>query len=148
MNGNGPTVSIKKISASAATPHYAHETDSAADLFSSESAVLFAGKTLGIKTGITLAFPPGYAGQVRAKSGLALAGIVVHGGVIDHSYRGEIIVILHNLSTETKRFNIGDKLGQLFLERVEQAYFQEVEVLPEAVTQQPRGTGGFGSTGI
>lgn len=100
-----------------------------------------------IKTGLFLALPPGYEAQVRPRSGLALKkGITVLNspGTIDADYRGEIGVILVNLSNEFFTIQDGDRIAQLVFAQVEQAKFFEVETLNETT----RGHAGFGSTGI
>jgi len=100
-----------------------------------------------IPTGLFIELPLGVEAQVRSRSGLALKkGISVLNapGTVDADYRGEIGVILINLSQEDFTVNDGDRIAQLVLARHERATFELVETLSE--TQ--RGTGGFGSTGI
>ncbi|QSS97921.1 dUTP diphosphatase [Psychroflexus sp. ALD_RP9] len=100
-----------------------------------------------IKTGLFIALPSGYEAQVRPRSGLALKkGVTVLNspGTIDADYRGEIGVILVNLSNEIFKIKNGDRIAQLVFAKVEQANFLEVESLNETT----RGHGGFGSTGI
>ena len=100
-----------------------------------------------IPTGLYIELPLGVEAQVRSRSGLALKkGISVLNapGTVDADYRGEIGVILINLSQEDFTINDGDRIAQLVLARHERATFELVETLSE--TQ--RGTGGFGSTGI
>lgn len=99
-----------------------------------------------IKTGLFVELPKGTEAQVRPRSGLALKkGISVLNspGTIDADYRGEIGIILINLSNETFEVNQGDRIAQLVFASYQQAQFIEVEQLSE--TQ--RGEGGFGSTG-
>ncbi len=99
-----------------------------------------------IKTGLFIELPKGTEAQVRPRSGLALKkGISVLNspGTIDADYRGEIGVILINLSNEAFEVNQGDRIAQLVFTQYQQAEFIEVEQLSE--TQ--RGEGGFGSTG-
>lgn len=101
---------------------------------------------LAIPTGLAFAFPPGYEGQVRPRSGLALRhGITLLNapGTIDSDYRGEVHVILVNLSQEPFTLRRGDRVAQLVVAPVTVAGLQEVSVLEET----PRGAGGFGSTG-
>ena len=104
------------------------------------------GRTL-VKTGIFIEIPEGYEAQVRPRSGLALKkGITVLNspGTIDADYRGEIGVILINLSNEDFVIENGERIAQLVFSSVEQAQWIEVEILSET----NRGEGGFGSTGI
>ncbi|GGE33975.1 dUTP diphosphatase [Psychroflexus planctonicus] len=99
-----------------------------------------------VKTGLFIALPKGYEAQVRPRSGLALKkGISVLNspGTIDADYRGEIGVILINLSKEEFTIQNGDRIAQLVIARHEQAEWIEVEELDETT----RGVGGFGSTG-
>ena len=99
-----------------------------------------------IPTGLKIALPENYEAQVRPRSGFALKqGVTVLNtpGTIDADYRGEIGVILINLSNEPVVVKDGDRVAQLVIARYEQAQWEEVEVLSET----DRGTGGFGSTG-
>jgi dUTP pyrophosphatase len=100
-----------------------------------------------IKTGLFIALPEGYEAQVRPRSGLAYKkGISVLNspGTIDADYRGEIGVILVNLSNEEFIVADGERIAQMVVAKCEQANFIEVEVLNET----ERGAGGFGSTGV
>ena len=100
-----------------------------------------------VKTGLFIALPPGYEAQVRPRSGLAAKkGITVLNapGTIDADYRGEIGVILINLSKENFTISDGDRIAQLIIAQYNQAHWEEVTVLEET----ERGTGGFGSTGM
>lgn len=104
------------------------------------------GRTL-VKTGLFLEIPEGYEAQVRPRSGLALKkGITVLNspGTIDADYRGEVGVILVNLSNEDFVIENGERIAQLVFAKVEQAEWLPVEVL----SNTNRGEGGFGSTGI
>lgn len=100
-----------------------------------------------VPTGLFLAIPQGYEVQVRPRSGLALKqGITCLNtpGTIDPDYRGEVGVILVNLSAETQIIRNGDRIAQLVVQRVERAAWQVVGALSET----ERSTGGFGHTGI
>lgn len=99
-----------------------------------------------IPTGLFISLPAGFEAQVRPRSGLALKkGITVLNspGTIDADYRGEICVILINLSTEPFLIEDGERIAQMVIARHEQAQWIEVEVLDET----ERGAGGFGHTG-
>lgn len=99
-----------------------------------------------VKTGLFVEIPVGFEIQVRPRSGLAFKkGVTVLNspGTIDADYRGEIGVLLVNLSSETFVVNDGERIAQLVLAAHQQADWQEVEVLEES----NRGQGGFGSTG-
>ena len=100
-----------------------------------------------IKTGLFIALPAGYEAQVRPRSGLAYKnGLTVLNspGTIDADYRGEIGVILVNLSNDNFTVNDGERIAQLVVAKHEQADFAEVAELNET----SRGAGGFGSTGV
>ena len=113
-----------------------------------ESVTLQPLERQAIPTGIFIALPGGTEAQVRPRSGLALKrGLTILNspGTIDADYRGELQVILINLSNEPQTLNDGDRIAQLVIARHETAVWQPAESLPDA-TQ--RGTGGFGSTGV
>jgi dUTP pyrophosphatase len=131
-------------------PSYAHQGDAGADLYAREDVVLAprGGRTL-VPTGVAVALPPGYAGFVLPRSGLALR----HGvtclntpGLIDAGYRDELRVLLVNTDpTAAYEVKRGDRIAQLVIQAVESAKFSETgqEDLPEST----RGRGGFGHTG-
>lgn len=99
-----------------------------------------------IPTGLFIELPEGYEAQIRPRSGLALKqGITVLNtpGTIDSDYRGEICVILINLSDKTVIINDGDRICQMVISKVEKIEWENVEVLEET----SRGAGGFGHTG-
>ncbi len=128
-------------------PAYAHPGDAGADLVTAVDVTLQPGERALVPTGIAMAVPEGYVALVHPRSGLAARhglSIVNTPGTIDAGYRGEVKVLLVNLDpTEPIELRRGDRVAQLVLQRVEQAAFTEVEVLPESV----RGGGGYGSTG-
>lgn len=100
-----------------------------------------------VKTGLFMEIPVGFECQVRPRSGLALKkgiGIVNSPGTIDADYRGEVGVILINLSNETFFVEDGERIAQLVFARVEQAEWMQTELLSDT----DRGEGGFGSTGV
>ncbi len=104
------------------------------------------GDRIAVPTGLTMAIPRGYEGQVRPRSGLALkSGITCLNspGTIDADYRGEVKVILINHGAEDVAIRRGDRIAQLLITPVEQAVWEEVDSLDETA----RGAGGFGSTG-
>lgn len=99
-----------------------------------------------VPTGLYIAVPPGYEAQVRPRSGLAIKkGITVLNspGTIDADYRGEVCIILVNLSSETFVIEDGERIAQMVIARHEQAEWQLVDTLDET----ERGAGGFGHTG-
>ncbi len=144
---SGCAVKIRKLSPDAHLPEYAHFGDSGADLFATEAAVLQPMQRQAIGTGLAAEVPRGYELQVRPKSGLAIkSGLTVLNtpGTIDFGYRGEIKVILINLSSEAYEVEKGQKIAQLVVAPVATAEFVEVRELSDTA----RGEGGFGSTGL
>ncbi len=108
--------------------------------------VLAPGERLLVPTGLALEIPPGWEGQVRPRSGLALRhgiAMVNAPGTIDSDYRGEVGVLLINLGDAPFTLRRGDRIAQLVVARVERIEWQEVAALAES----GRGDGGFGSTG-
>lgn len=111
-----------------------------------EDLVLVPGARALVPTGLYLEIPVGYEAQVRPRSGLALKrGLTVLNapGTVDADYRGEVGVILINLSAEEQRIESGDRVAQLLFAPVTMGELLEVQVLEDTT----RGSGGFGSTG-
>lgn len=99
-----------------------------------------------VPTGLYIALPKGFEAQIRPRSGLAIKkgiGVLNSPGTIDADYRGEICIILVNLSSDDFVVEDGERVAQMVIARHEQAVWQEVEVLNET----ERGAGGFGHTG-
>ncbi|HEX6901563.1 MAG TPA: dUTP diphosphatase [Thermoanaerobaculia bacterium] len=108
--------------------------------------VLRPGERLLVPTGIVLEIPPGWEGQVRPRSGLALRhgiGVLNAPGTIDSDYRGEVAVILVNLGEAPFSLRRGDRVAQLVISRVEPVEWEEADTVEDS----SRGSGGFGSTG-
>ncbi len=125
-----------------------YETAGAAglDLRADEPFALAPGERRLVPTGLALEIPPGYEGQVRPRSGLAVRhgiALVNAPGTIDSDYRGEVQVILVNLGQAPVSFARGDRIAQLVIAPVTRAALEVVEDL----TATDRGAGGFGSTG-
>ncbi|WP_055436258.1 dUTP diphosphatase [Lacinutrix algicola] len=141
---------IKIINKSAhALPHYETVASAGMDLRANikESITLQPMERAIVPTGLFLELPIGVEAQVRPRSGLAAKkGVTVLNapGTIDADYRGEIGVILINLSSETFIVENGERIAQLVIAKHERAEWQQVETLSET----DRGEGGFGSTGI
>jgi dUTP pyrophosphatase len=130
-------------------PAYATEQSAGMDLRANltEPVVLKPLERRLIPTGLHISLPKGFEAQVRPRSGLALKhGLTVLNspGTIDADYRGEIGVVLINLSQEEFTVNDGERIAQLVIARHEQADFIEVE----ALDQTERGEGGYGHTGV
>ena len=131
-----------------ALPLPSHATDGAAglDLRADAAVSLAPGERALVPTGLVVAIPPGFEGQVRPRSGLALREGVTclnSPGTIDSDYRGELGVILANLGQKPVTIQRGDRIAQLAVARVERAELVEGKTLP----QSRRGEGGFGHTG-
>ena len=141
-----PKIKIQKINDSAKVPNYAHRGDAGLDFYSAEeNYVLKPGERKGFSTGIKMEIPDGYAGLIWDKSGLAAKqGIKIMAGVIDSTYRGEVIVLLINLGNKNYLVEKNTKISQMLIQKIEQAEIEMVEDLN--ITK--RGGGGFGSTGI
>ncbi len=135
---------IKRLNNDAKPPAYAKEGDAGLDLFSAEDYTL-APKTRHLfKMGFAMEIERGYVALDWDKSGLAYKkGIKTMGGVIEHTYRGELGIILYNTSDEPFEVKKGDKVAQLLFQPIARAEVEETATLSETV----RGTGGFGSTG-
>ncbi len=129
-------------------PSYATAQSAGMDLKANlkEPVVLQPLQRMLVPTGLYIALPEGYEAQVRPRSGLAIKhGITVLNtpGTVDADYRGEVCVILVNLSQEPFEIVPGERIAQMVIARHEQVEWEEVEVLDETT----RGAGGFGSTG-
>lgn len=128
-------------------PAYASGGAAGMDVVAAETLTIRPGTRHAVATGFAMAIPPGYEVQVRPRSGLALKhGITCLNtpGTIDSDYRGEVKVILANLSDEPFEIRRGDRIAQLVPAPVQRAAFAEVDRLDDTA----RGAGGFGSTGV
>ncbi len=140
-------VLVKKINENAKMPSYAHFGDAGVDLYAARDTVVPPHGRALVPTGLKIAIPNGYEGQVRPKSGLALKhGITVLNtpGTVDAPYRGEVGVILFNSSDNEYVARSGEKIAQMVFCKVENAEFELADELPDT----DRGEGGFGSTGL
>ena len=108
--------------------------------------VLEKGHTALLPTGFAMALPPGFEAQIRPRSGLAVKhgiGLINSPGTIDADYRGEVKIAVINLGPKAYRFQRGDRIAQMVIQKVYMAGLQEVAILDET----RRNTGGFGHTG-
>jgi|SRR5947209_5157816 len=138
---------VSRLHPSARLPTRAYDGDAGLDLYALEPAVLAPGDRASVATGLAVEIPPGQAGLVLPRSGLAARhgiSVVNAPGLIDAGYRGEVRVLLLNTDRH-HRFELaaGDRIAQLVLVRVEAPELVEVDAL--AVSK--RGAGGFGSSG-
>lgn len=141
-------VNFKKLDERAITPTYGSQFSAGADLYAvADGDICIApGETVLIHTYLSMEIPEGFGGFIFARSGLASKkGLAPANkvGVIDADYRGEIMVALHNHSSEIQTVSNGERVAQLVIMPFMAAEFIECENLSETV----RGQGGFGSTG-
>jgi dUTP pyrophosphatase len=141
------SVAVRRLERDLPLPTYAREGDAGLDLHAATPVTLAPGARALVRTGIAVAIPPGCAGFVLPRSGLALRhGVTVLNapGLIDAGYRGELQVLLVNLDPRAAvTLERGERVAQLVIQRVEAAALVEVTELPGS----ERGAGGFGSTG-
>lgn len=139
-------VAVKRLRPGAELPRYMSSGASGMDLAAAEPCVLGPGERALVPTGIALAIPEGWEGQVRPRSGLAARyGVTCLNapGTIDFDYRGEVQVVLVNHGSEPFAVTPGMRIAQLVIAPVTRAGLEIVEELPAT----DRGVGGFGSTG-
>jgi dUTP pyrophosphatase len=138
---------IQRLDPGLPLPSRAHPGDAGTDLFAAADVELAPGQRAVVPTGIAIALPDGYAAFVHPRSGLAArhgVTLVNAPGTVDAGYRGEIRVTLLNTDpARPVRFQRGDRIAQLVIQRVAVPVFTEVATLPGSA----RGDGGFGSTG-
>ena len=141
-------VKIKKLNENAKIPTYGTEFSAGADIYAciDEDVKILPGATATIKTGISVETPEGFMLLVFARSGLSIKqGLAPANkvGVVDSDYRGEVIVALHNHSSEAEVVSNGDRVAQMVFVPYFKANFEETTSLSNTA----RGAGGFGSTG-
>ena len=138
---------VARLKAEAQLPSRAHAGDAGLDLHACEEAHLGPGERWSVGTGVGLEIPPGHAGLVLPRSGLAREhgiALVNAPGLIDSGYRGELRVLLLNTDpAETFRIEVGDRIAQLLVTPIAEPEPVEVDSLAESA----RGGGGFGSSG-
>ena len=137
-------IKIQRIS-DVKLPEYAHDGDAGMDIYSSVDCVLRPGEKQLIKTGISIAIPNGYVGLIWDRSGMALKhSLHVLAGVVDSGYRGEVGVVIINLSDKEFEITKDMRVAQMLIQPVASVQIQEVKSLQET----SRNKGGFGSTGL
>ena len=140
-------VPVQVLAADLPLPMYARDGDAGLDLHAATDVALAPGARVLVPTGVALAIPPGFAGFVLPRSGLALRhGLTLLNtpGLIDAGYRGEVQVLLVNHGDSLVKLSRGDRIAQLVIQRIEHATLVPVNELPPST----RGAGGFGSTGV
>ena len=141
-------INLKKLNEKAIIPTYGSRFSAGADLYAlpGDAITIMPGETVLIHTGISLEIPDGYGGFIFARSGLSTKrGLAPANkvGVVDSDYRGEIMVSVHNHSSEAQTVEGGERVAQFVIMPYLSAEFVETDTL----TDTARGTGGFGSTG-
>jgi len=140
-------IKVKRLDPDLPIPRKATDGSSGFDIYSRVDQIINPGEFKGIPAGIVLEIPKGYEVQVRPRSGLALKhgiGILNSPGTIDSDYRGEVVVILFNLSKEPFGVKKGDRIAQIVPVKLPEVKLVEADNL----TETSRGSGGFGSTGV
>ena len=137
-------IKVKKLKEDAKLPTHGHPGDAGMDIYSTEDVVFPPGEQALVHTGIALEIPEGYVGLIWDKSGISFnTGLKVMGGVIDASYRGEIIMNFLNTSQKEVIIEKGYKMAQMLIQKFEHCDIVEVDEISETV----RGLGREGSTG-
>lgn len=139
-------VKIKKLDDNAQIPEYQTEGSAGFDFHSAEDVIVDRNCTVLVKTGLSFEIPEGYEMQVRPRSGLALdkqLTVLNSPGTVDSDYRGDVGVIIHNSGNRAQQIEIGDRIAQGVIKKVEKVTFNEQAELEKT----ERGQGGFGSTG-
>jgi len=137
------SLAIKKLDPQATLPTRAHEGDAGLDMYSLEDIVLAPGQGTVAKTGVALVIPEGHVGIIHDRSSLGKAGIKTLGGVIDAGYRGDVGIIMRNLTNAEIKLKKGERIAQLIIYPIATPSPVEVEELDDS----DRGAAGFGSTG-
>jgi dUTP pyrophosphatase len=136
-------IEVMKTSPNATLPTRAHPDDAGMDLYGLEDIRLEPGQGVVTRTGIALAIPAGHTGLVADRSSMAKRGIKTAGGVIDAGYRGEVHIVLWNISREVQELKQGERIAQMLVVPVRTPAVKEVRKL----TETARGAKGFGSSG-
>ena len=141
-----PKIKIQKIDENTKVPNYAHQGDAGLDFYSAEeNYILKPQERKGFSTGVKMEIPDGYVGLIWDKSGLAAKyGVKTMAGVIDSTYRGEVMIVLINLGNKEYLVEKNAKIAQMLIQKIEQA---EIEIVDD-LNVTKRGGGGFGSTGM
>ena len=137
------TVKFIKLLEDAIPFKYSRETDACMDMYAAEDATVWPNHTTKVFSGIAVQLPIGFEGIVRDRSGLALKGIHVHTGTIDEEYRGDISVIMNNLTEAPFYIKKGMRIAQFTIKPVHRIELEEVQEL----SNTERGSNGFGSSG-
>ncbi|PJF38191.1 MAG: dUTP diphosphatase, partial [Phototrophicales bacterium] len=123
---------VKRLSDTAILPKYQREGDAALDIYADQSAVILPGKHAIISTGVAFALPPGHVGLIWDRGGMA-ANHVLHtmAGVVDENYRGELMIVMINLSDRAYQIEQGDRIAQMIIQPVVHVELEEADQLDE-----------------
>lgn len=137
-------VPVKILHKDAVLPEYKRPGDAGMDLYATHDVLLEPNAQETVHTGIAMAIPDGYVGLIWDRSGMAADyGIKTLAGVIDSNYRGEVCVVLCNLSRFHYKVEKGDRIAQMIIQEVEEVVIH----MTDELTESNRGEAGFGSTG-
>ena len=137
-------IKVKKLNTDAKLPTHGYIGDAGMDFYTTEEVIFQSGKQMRVPTGIAVEIPEGYVGLIWDKSSVSFnLGLKVMGGVIDSSYRGEIIMNLLNTSDAEVKLEKGQKVAQMIIQKFEHCDILEVSELSDT----SRGVGREGSTG-
>jgi dUTP pyrophosphatase len=134
---------IRRLDPAAVLPTRAHHDDAGLDLYALEDSAVAPGEGKLLRTGVAVAVPAGHVGLVCDRSSMAKRGLKTAGGVIDAGYRGEVGVVVWNLSREAVHVKKGERCAQMLVIPIAVPAPVEADDLGQTV----RGAGGFGSTG-
>jgi dUTP pyrophosphatase len=137
------SINILRLSPDATLPTRAHADDAGLDLYSLEDTLLEPRQGKMARTGIALALPEHHVGMIADRSSLAKKGLKTAGGIIDAGYRGEIQIVIWNISAEPIQLRRGERIAQMLIIPIATPAVKEVTTLDETA----RGEKGFGSSG-
>lgn len=138
----GLKLKVRRVDSKAILPTRAYEGDSCYDIYAVRDVIIQPGSYEAIPTGLALEPPVGYGVQLRGRSSYGCFGKLPYMGTMDNGYRGEVALTYYNFSKEPVEIKVGDKIGQLWLEKV--AHYEVVEV--DELSESERGNKGFGSS--
>lgn len=134
---------IKRLAPNAELVPFDHPTDAGMDIRLIEDITLVPHVPTKVRSGLAMEIPEGYVGLIWDKSSIGAIGVKTLGGVVDAGYRGEVFIVMLNMTDESISFPSGKKITQILIQKCEQLGVEYVEELSDT----SRGEGGFGSTG-
>ena len=136
---------VERMADNARVPEKAHADDLGWDLFCSEQVTIHPGEYTLVSTGVKFKFPTTVGAFIKDRSSISSGkGIFIHAGVIDSGYRGEVKILMHNVSEKTATFYRGDKIAQMVLIQIASVNLETVNELSDVTDRRDAG---FGSTG-